>query len=481
MTRHCRPATAQRQRQQGRDAAQLARRRRAERRSRPCAVVRRRRRARHHRAPARRRAPHHGRRRARDRRGAGAAARRASSSTSRAIRGRTCSTLVHEVRPDQCTLVPVTPGRDHQPGRLAARHAAAELGARSCAACGTHGVRVSLFVDPEPAAVALGRGDGRATASSSTPSRSRGRSRAAGRARRRTASRRYAAAATLAHELGLGVNAGHDLDLENLVAVPHAAAPRRSVDRPRADQPRAVRRAGPRGPRLPAALGAVTPQTPMPVAYDDVAASAADARSRSSGAASREPSQALAAGHVSGRDDGVMLAATWYEPAVRAGRRSSWSTCSIASRRDFDGARVAPRERGHRRARPRPAGPRRISRARPAPTSPRWRRTSRRRGISSPRAATCRRVSASWARRSARTSPPWRRPTTRPSPAWRCCRRRSTTAASESSRRCARSAPRRVLMVVSDDDPYATRSARDSQKGGEEPGSHSLTAPGTAP
>ena len=27
---------------------------------------------------------------------------------------------------------------------------------------------------------------------------------------------RYASAATLAHELGIGVNAGHDLDLDNL-------------------------------------------------------------------------------------------------------------------------------------------------------------------------------------------------------------------------------------------------------------------------
>ena len=39
-----------------------------------------------------------------------------------------------------------------------------------------------------------------------------------------TASRRYSAVATLAHELGLGVNAGHDLDLDNLVlfrSLPH--------------------------------------------------------------------------------------------------------------------------------------------------------------------------------------------------------------------------------------------------------------------
>jgi pyridoxine 5-phosphate synthase len=40
----------------------------------------------------------------------------------------------------------------------------------------------------------------------------------------RTSFERYAAAATLAHELGLGINAGHDLSLENLTlfrALPH--------------------------------------------------------------------------------------------------------------------------------------------------------------------------------------------------------------------------------------------------------------------
>ena len=45
-----------------------------------------------------------------DRAGAARATRRTSSTTSKAIRGRSCSTLVDEVRPDQCTLVPVVPG-----------------------------------------------------------------------------------------------------------------------------------------------------------------------------------------------------------------------------------------------------------------------------------------------------------------------------------------------------------------------------------
>ena len=45
-------------------------------------------------------------------------------------------------------------------------------------------------------------------------------------ARRRKASDRYEAAARLAHDRGLGINAGHDLDLENLTLfrrLPHLA------------------------------------------------------------------------------------------------------------------------------------------------------------------------------------------------------------------------------------------------------------------
>ena len=85
-----------------------------------------------------------------DRARAAASRRRASNSTSRATRGPTCSISSHEVRPDQCTLVPVVPGEitsqaGWRPGpgrRAAARRSSRRLQAR--------GVRVSLFVDPEP-------------------------------------------------------------------------------------------------------------------------------------------------------------------------------------------------------------------------------------------------------------------------------------------------------------------------------------------
>ena len=84
-------------------------------------------------------------------------------------------------------------------------------------------MRVSLFVDPEPARDSLGRGRWAPIASSSTPSRSRARSSAA-RPPRPASFAKYVAAAELAHELGLGVNAGHDLDLRNLTlfqTLPH--------------------------------------------------------------------------------------------------------------------------------------------------------------------------------------------------------------------------------------------------------------------
>ena len=92
---------------------------------------------------------------------------------------------------------------------------------RHRASCRRAGVRVSLFVDPEPARDPLGRAGSAPIASSSTPSRSRARS-SAGRRRRRRASRATPSGRELAHELGLGVNAGHDLDLRQPRAVPHA-------------------------------------------------------------------------------------------------------------------------------------------------------------------------------------------------------------------------------------------------------------------
>ncbi len=129
--------------------------------------------------------------------------------------------LVLDIRPDQCTLVPVLPGEITSqagwPANTPRPALAAEIAALKAA-----GVRVSLFVDPvpemmdwareleadrvelytEPFARAFERGPAAADASFA----------------------RYDAAARRAHTLGLGVNAGHDLDLRNLTlfrSLPH--------------------------------------------------------------------------------------------------------------------------------------------------------------------------------------------------------------------------------------------------------------------
>ncbi|MBK9756132.1 MAG: pyridoxine 5'-phosphate synthase [Nannocystis sp.] len=127
--------------------------------------------------------------------------------------------LVCQLRPHQCTLVPVKPGEITSQAGWPADTSPHEIGAivRRVQA---QGVRVAMFVDPEaapirwaaalgadrielytePFAVAFAAGQGAAAAA------------------------RYGAAAELAHGLGLGINAGHDLDLDNLVlfrGLPH--------------------------------------------------------------------------------------------------------------------------------------------------------------------------------------------------------------------------------------------------------------------
>lgn len=121
--------------------------------------------------------------------------------------------LVLAVRPDQCTLVPVVPGEitsqagwSNVPEPPDFRAIVARL--RDA------GIRVSLFVDPEPDAVrwAADRGADRVELYTEPFAAAFARSRAAGE----ESFAGYAEAAELAHQLGLGVNAGHDLDLDNL-------------------------------------------------------------------------------------------------------------------------------------------------------------------------------------------------------------------------------------------------------------------------
>jgi pyridoxine 5-phosphate synthase len=122
--------------------------------------------------------------------------------------------MVREVRPHQCTLVPVRPGEvTSQAGWPADTHRGEmqaivrDLQAR--------GIRVSLFVDPEPAAVEWAAAVGGDRVELYTEPFARAFKE--GEAPADASFRRYVEAANVAHALGMGVNAGHDLDLDNLV------------------------------------------------------------------------------------------------------------------------------------------------------------------------------------------------------------------------------------------------------------------------
>jgi pyridoxine 5-phosphate synthase len=122
--------------------------------------------------------------------------------------------LVEEVRPDQCTLVPVKPGEitseaGWQPGSATGQLPQAVKRLRS------HGVRISLFVDalPDPIRWAASAGADRVELYTEPFARAfeRGGDSAA------NSFAQYVECAQIAHGAGLGVNAGHDLDLDNLV------------------------------------------------------------------------------------------------------------------------------------------------------------------------------------------------------------------------------------------------------------------------
>jgi pyridoxine 5-phosphate synthase len=131
--------------------------------------------------------------------------------------------LVAEVRPDQCTLVPVVPGEvtsqagwrsgpeaDRLPGVVADLHAC--------------GVRVSLFVEPDAASVQLASAAGADRVELYTEPFARAFEHGGQEAQRSLD--RFSQAARHAHALGLGVNAGHDLDLDNMTLfrdLPHLA------------------------------------------------------------------------------------------------------------------------------------------------------------------------------------------------------------------------------------------------------------------
>jgi pyridoxine 5-phosphate synthase len=122
--------------------------------------------------------------------------------------------LVEAVHPDQCTLVPVVPGEitsqaGWRSGPTADR--LPDIVRRLRAAS----IRVSLFVDAEPDPIRWAASVGADRVELYTEPYARAFEQGSDAAT--TSFRRYADAARLAHSLGLGVNAGHDLDLANLV------------------------------------------------------------------------------------------------------------------------------------------------------------------------------------------------------------------------------------------------------------------------
>lgn len=130
-------------------------------------------------------------------------------------------TLVHTLRPTQCTIVPVQPGEvTSQAGwPPETPHETIASVVREMRAAG---IRVSLFVEADEAPIRWAKDVGADRVELYTEPFARAFERGPDAAQ--DSFRRYAAAADLAHALGLGINAGHDLDLDNLVlfrTLPH--------------------------------------------------------------------------------------------------------------------------------------------------------------------------------------------------------------------------------------------------------------------
>jgi pyridoxine 5-phosphate synthase len=125
--------------------------------------------------------------------------------------------LIHRVKPTQATLVPDPPdvltsnaGWDLKSGAVWLREVIAQL--REA------GVRTSLFVEPELQQIEAARALGADRVELFTGPYAR----AFGTADGAKLLGEHRDAARLAREIGLGVNAGHDLDLKNIPAYMHA-------------------------------------------------------------------------------------------------------------------------------------------------------------------------------------------------------------------------------------------------------------------
>ena len=122
--------------------------------------------------------------------------------------------MVHEVRPDQCTLVPVRPGEITSQAGWPPETPASAL-AEVVRDLKAAGIRVSLFVDADEAPVRWAAAMGADRVELYTEPYAKAHQHGADAAQ--DSFTRYRRAADLAHALRLGVNAGHDLDLDNLV------------------------------------------------------------------------------------------------------------------------------------------------------------------------------------------------------------------------------------------------------------------------
>jgi len=132
-------------------------------------------------------------------------------------------TLVHEVQPTQCTLVPVREGELTSEAGWPSETPSAALAA-VVARLRADGIRVSLFIEATDGPVRWAAGIGADRVELYTEPFARAF--ALGPAEARASFKGFVRAAELAYDLGLRVNAGHDLDPANLTVfreLPHLA------------------------------------------------------------------------------------------------------------------------------------------------------------------------------------------------------------------------------------------------------------------
>jgi pyridoxine 5-phosphate synthase len=131
--------------------------------------------------------------------------------------------MVMEVRPTQCTLVPVLPGEiTSRAGWSTSTPRVAMVS--TVRTLRDNGIRVSLFVDPEDEPIRWAADMGANRVELYTEPFARAFERGSQAAQDSFVV--YSRAAELASSLGMGVNAGHDLDLHNLKVfrnLPHLA------------------------------------------------------------------------------------------------------------------------------------------------------------------------------------------------------------------------------------------------------------------